>query len=260
MPANDMHAMLVIIHGLAEHSGRYSHVADYFAGKGYAVGAFDLYGHGKSGGKKAFIQQFDRLMDDMEAFVGRAVEKAKGRDVFLLGHSMGGGMVTRYLMDRNLNGVKGAMLSAPMVAVGSSIPPFLITVTRILGDLVPTLPVVQLDNDTISRDPHVKEKYDSDPLNYRGKIQARTGTEINRFLEYVQTHMDQITLPVLIMQGSDDRLVDPAGSRQLYEKASSKDKTLKIYDGLYHEILNEPEKQQVMNDILAWMLHRNGRY
>ena len=258
LPADEMQAMVVIVHGLAEHSGRYTHVAEYFCQRGYAIGIFDLFGHGKSGGKRSYIQSFDLLMDDMEKFVERARGRAQGKDLFLLGHSMGGGIVTRFLIDRDLDGIRGAILSAPMVAVGSSIPPLLIKASKILGALAPNLPVLKLDHSTVSRDPQVVEKYDTDPLNYRGKLQARTGAEINRFLQYIQANMHRITLPLLIMQGSEDRLVDPSGSRLLYEKAASQDKTLKIYEGLYHEILNEPEKEQVMDDMIAWIAARQS--
>lgn len=253
LPAGELKSAIVIVHGIAEHSGRYAHVAEYFVRHGYAVGIYDQYGHGKSDGKRSYIHSFKLLMDDMEAFVNRAHEKANGNGIFLLGHSLGGGMVTRYLIDRDQSNIRGAMLSAPMVAIGSSIPTWLVKISKILGAVAPTLPVLKLDNSTISRDPQVTKKYDSDPLNYRGKLQARTGAEINRFLEYVQANLNRIKMPLLIMQGTQDRLVDPAGSHLLYEKTSSKDKTLKFYEGLYHEIFNEPEKEQVMNDMVTWM-------
>lgn len=258
LPKDEMKAMIVILHGLAEHSGRYSHAADYFARQGFAVGSFDYYGHGKSAGKRAFIQSYDLLLDDMEFFLDKAREKAKGRCIFLFGHSLGGGLVARYLIDRDLKGIAGAMVSGALVAVGSSIPPILVHITKILGTLAPNLPVLKLDNSTVSRDPLVVEKYDTDPLNFRDKIQARTGAELNSALQYIQANMHRITLPILIMQGSEDRLVDPAGSHLLYEKVASKDKSLKIYEGLYHEILNEPEKETVMVDMRAWVQARLG--
>jgi acylglycerol lipase len=261
LPAAEMQAMIVIVHGIAEHSGRYAHTAGYFCRHGYAAGSFDLRGHGKSNGKKGYIQRFEFLLDDLEQFLIRAGERAQGKPLFLLGHSLGSGITARFLIDRAAhiaggNAIRGAVLSGPMVMIGSSIPPALIKLAAVLGALTPHLPVLKLDNTTVSRDPLVAQHYDTDPLNYRGKLHARTGDQINRTLQYIQANMPRITTPLLIVQGSQDKLVDPAGSRILYEKVSSQDKTLKIYEGLYHEVLNEPEKEQVMDDILAWMSAR----
>ena len=253
LPETDMKAMIVIVHGIAEHSGRYTHVAEYFCRHGYSVGSFDLIGHGRSSGKKSYIDRFSCLLDDLALFINRAKQQAPGKPIFLLGHSLGSGIVVRYAIDRDLNGIHGAILSGPMVVIGSSIPPVLVKVARILGALTPKLPVLKLDHTTVSRDPAVRERYDTDPLNYRGKLHARTGDQINQTLQFIQANMDKINLPMLIVVGSEDKLVDPAGARLLYEKASSKDKTLKVYEGLYHEVLNEPEQEQVMDDMLAWI-------
>lgn len=252
-PSETPKALIVIVHGIAEHSGRYAHVAEYLCQSGYAVGAFDLRGHGRSQGKRAYIQSFDDLLDDLQYFLQRATEKASQGSIFLLGHSLGSGIVVKYLIDRPLDGIRGALLSGPMIMVGESVPPILVKVANVLGTLTPNLPVLQLDQDTVSRDPDVVERYDSDPMNFRGKLAARTGAEINRTFQYLQANLKRISLPLLIMQGGADRLVNPAGSRLLYEHSTSTDKTLKIYEGLYHEILNEPEKEQVMAEMVVWM-------
>ncbi|MEM5774234.1 MAG: lysophospholipase [Anaerolineaceae bacterium] len=256
LPDAGMQAMIVIVHGIAEHSGRYAHVGEYFCQHGFGVGSFDLCGHGRSNGKKAYIKSFSNLLDDLAVFIQRAKEQAPGKPIFLLGHSLGSGIVARYMIDYDLGGVHGAVLSGPLVVIGSSIPPALIKAARVLGAITPKLPVLKLDNTTVSRDPAVRENYDTDPLNYRGKLRARTGDQINQALQYIQANMEKISLPMLIVVGSQDKLVDPAGAHMLYEKASSKDKTLKVYEGLYHEVLNEPEKEQVMDDILAWISAR----
>ena len=253
LPAGVVKGLVVIAHGIAEHSGRYAHVAEYFGRHGYAVGSFDLEGHGKSTGKRAYIQSFDHLLDDLELFLARARARAGEKPLFLLGHSLGSGMVAWFMIDRSLAGVRGALLSGSLVTMGSSVPVWMVKAVKVLGALTPNLPLLKIDHSTISRDQAVMDSYDNDPLNYRGKVLARTGDQINRALQYVQANMPRIQLPLLIVQGAQDRLVDPAGSRLLYEKAGSTDKTLKIYEGLYHEILNEPEKEQVMDDMLAWM-------
>jgi acylglycerol lipase len=252
-PAEPFKALLIIVHGLAEHCGRYSHVAEFLSQNGYAVWTFDLYAHGQSQGERAYIDSFDNFLDDLQVFLQRAVEAAGSRDVFLLGHSLGSSIVIKYLIDRPLDGVRGAILSGTFILAGESVPPILEKVVNLLAMLAPRLPVIKLDGETISRDPKIVDQYNTDPLNFRSKLAAHTGAEINQTLHYLQQHLDKIRLPLLILHGGADRLVNPAGSKLLYEQAASKDKTLKVYEGLYHEILNEPEKDQVMSDMLAWM-------
>jgi alpha-beta hydrolase superfamily lysophospholipase len=115
------------------------------------------------------------------------------------------------------------------------------------------MPTVVLDGTAISRDQEVVEKYDSDPLNYRGGVPARTGGEMNRIIKFIKANMEKITLPILIMHGTADRLADPQGSKELYARVQSADKTLKLYEGLYHEILNEPEQGEVIADMVQWL-------
>jgi len=252
-PLDPFKALVVIVHGLAEHCGRYAHVAEFLSRNGYAVWTFDLYAHGQSQGERAYIESFDDFLDDLQDFLQRAVQTAGDRDVFLLGHSLGSSIVIKYLIDRPLQGVRGAVLSGTLVMAGESVPPILEKVVNLLAMLAPRLPVMKLDGDTISRDPDIVTQYNTDPLNFRSKLAAHTGAEINQTLHYLQQNLEKITLPLFILQGGADRLVNPAGSKLLYEQAASKDKTLKVYEGLFHEILNEPEKDQVMADILAWM-------
>jgi alpha-beta hydrolase superfamily lysophospholipase len=129
----------------------------------------------------------------------------------------------------------------------------MVAIAKVLSTVLPRLALSKLDSSTISRDPEVVNRYDNDPLNYRGGMPSRTGMEIMRAMERIGELMENLTLPVLIMHGSGDKLVDSEGSKQLYERAGSEDKTLKLYDGLYHEILNEPEKEQVLKDMVAWL-------
>jgi alpha-beta hydrolase superfamily lysophospholipase len=255
-PAEPFKGLVIIVHGLAEHCGRYAHVAEFLARNGYAVWAFDLYAHGQSQGERAYIEAFDNFLDDLQFFLQRAVQTAGDRDVFLLGHSLGSSIVIKYLIDRPLQGLRGAVLTGTFIMAGESVPPILEKVVNLLAMLAPRLPVIKLDGDTISRDPEIVTEYNTDPLNFRSKLAAHTGAEINQTLHYLQQNLNKITSPLLILQGGADRLVNPAGSKLLYEQAASKDKTLKVYEGLYHEILNEPEKDQVMADILAWMNER----
>ncbi|MCE1252141.1 MAG: alpha/beta hydrolase [Anaerolineae bacterium] len=253
LPKGELNGVVVICHGIAEHSGRYAHVAEMLCGQGFAAGSFDLVNHGRSGDLSIFVDAFDTYLADMDIFMEQAQQKAAGKPVFMLGHSMGGTVTTLYVITRQPQNLKGFILSAPAVKIGSDISPFLIKVSGVISALAPHLKTIVLDNDTISKDPEVKRRYDADPLNYRGGVPARTGAELNRAIGRIQANFKAVTLPFLLMHGTADRLADINGSRMLYEQAASKDKTFKTYQGLFHEIMNEPEKDLVFEDILAWL-------
>lgn len=254
-PANAPKAVIVIIHGYAEHSGRYAHVAEYLANHGYAVETFDLRSHGQSEGKNTFIRSFDEFLSDVDVFVKRVKERHPNQKLFLLGHSMGGTITTLFAITRKPD-VKGIILSGATLKLSDEISPFLVRVSAIIGKLAPKLKTIKIDSSAISRDPEIVKKYDNDPLVYRGGIPARTGAEFNRAIKLIQQQMELITFPLLILSGTADRLSDPAGSQQLYERAQSRDKTLKLYDGFYHEILNEIGKEKVLGDIVKWINER----
>jgi alpha-beta hydrolase superfamily lysophospholipase len=251
-PANELKANIIIIQGLAEHSGRYVHVAEYLVNHGYAVATFDLRSHGQSDGKKTFIRSFDDFLSDVDLFLKRVRERHPNQKLFLLGHSMGGTITTLFALTRTPD-VKGLILSSATLKLSDTISPFLVRISAVLGMLAPKLTTITIDSSAISRDPDVVKKYDTDPLVYRGGIPARTGAEFNRAIKLIQGQMELVTLPLLILAGTADRLSDPAGSQQLYERAQAKDKTLKLYEGFYHEILNEPEKEMVLSDIVRWL-------
>ena len=244
--------VVIITHGIAEHCGRYDHVAQSLVEGGYTVISFDLRGHGKSSGKRNYINSFQDHLNDLDAILARAKKNYSDLPVFLFGHSMGGGIVTLLTIERQPD-VKGILLSGPSVKVSDDISPLLQKISGILSVLVPKLPAIKLDSSGISRDPKVVEDYDSDPLNYREGILARTGAEILKSTKAITSQASKISLPILIMHGTADKLADISGSEMLYGKVSSEDKTLKVYDGLYHEILNEPEQDQVKADMLSWL-------
>lgn len=251
-PDKNAKAVIVIIHGYAEHSGRYAHVANYLVNYGYAVATFDLRSHGKSDGKKTFIRSFDEFLSDVDLFLKRVNERHPNNKLFLLGHSMGGTIVTLFAITRKPD-VTGIILSGATLKLSEEISPFLVRISAFLGALVPKLATIKIDSNAISRDAEVVKLYNTDPLVYRGGIPARTGAEFNRAIKLIQGQMELVTLPLLIMSGTADRLSDPQGSQQLYERAQSEDKTLNLYEGFYHEILNEVEKERVLGDIGEWL-------
>ena len=172
--------------------------------------------------------------------------------MILYGHSMGGLIGVSYVLQHQAE-IDGLVASAPSLKAGESITPATITLARILSVVAPKLGVQALDSNFLSHDKAVVEAYDNDPLVYRGKIRARLGSETLSTMSRVEAQFPSITLPLLILQGSEDKIVNEAGARLLYEKAGSKDKTLKIYEGFYHEVHNEPGNARVFADIEDWL-------
>ena len=148
---------------------------------------------------------------------------------------------------------QGLLLSGILIKIGDDISPLLIKMSSIIGTYAPRMKTTKLDSASISRDPRIVKHYDEDPLNYRAGVPARTGQELITAMNRIQVQMGTITLPILIMHGSGDKMTDPGGSQELYDAVSSKDKTIKLYNGFYHEIHNDPEKQQVLDDIINWI-------
>ena len=256
-PEGEPRAVLLLVHGYAEHSGRYAHVADYFVNEGYAVYALDHRGHGKSAGRRGYFDRFRFLLDDLDTFFGLVRKREPERRVFLVGHSMGGLLAAAYAI-RHPDKVDGLVLSGAGVKVGEDVSPLLRVLSGIISALLPGVGVTRLEAAAISRDTEIVARYDSDPLNYRGQVPARVGAEMLNTARWVMREAHVITGPVLIMHGTEDRLANPAGSRELYEAISSSDKTLKLWDGLYHEIFNEPEKEQVLAFMRAWLAERTA--
>jgi acylglycerol lipase len=257
-PANPQ-AGVIIVHGLAEHSTRHTAFASSLASQGVAVYTFDLRGHGQSDGDRTYVQSFRDYLSDLAIFLSLVQDREPDLPLFLFGHSLGGAIATLFVI-RYQPYVHGLLLSAPAIKTGSSIPPLLVRLSGLVGRVAPKLPTIKLETSAISRDPQVVKAYEQDPLVYRGGVLARTGAETNRAINEIQSRMEEITLPLLIMHGTADRLTEVEGSQQLYARAESKDKQLKLYEGLYHEILNEPEKEQVLGDIWDWLQKRAATF
>lgn len=255
LPEGEAKAALLIVHGLAEHSGRYGNLVEHLVPKGYAIYGVDLPGHGRSAGVQVYVERFEDFIETTEAFRGLVEDWQPGVPLFLYTHSMGGLIGSFYLLDHH-NGLAGTVFSAPAVAIPQHVTPLTVFLGRLMSNLVPRLGLMAVDAQGVSRDPAVVRAYDSDPLVYRGKATARLGAELLRAMKRVEAEMGAIRLPVLFLQGSEDILVDPAGTRMLYEGVSSTDKALKVYDGLYHEVHNEPEREQVLADVEAWLESR----
>lgn len=250
-PARDV---VVIAHGYGEHGDRYANVVERLVPAGYAVHAIDHRGHGRSGGRRALVDRMDRVITDLHGFVEQvrarhASERGDGR-VKLLGHSMGGSIALGYAL-RYPQDLSGLILSGP--AVGGFVPIGQRLVLRLLSALAPNLGTLALPASGVSRDPAVVAAYERDPLVYHGRVPARTAGEMVAAAASFPARAGEMKLPVLIQHGAQDKLIPLEPNRAVYAALGSADKTVTIYEGLYHEIYNEPEHPAVIADLIAWL-------
>ncbi len=249
---------VLIVHGVSEHSGRYQHVMRYLQDHGWTVYSYDQRGHGLSKGERGFIRRFDDLLDDLDLAMVRINERERGKPLFLLGHSMGGAVVLQYLLSRRPS-LSGVILSGPAIRVPDNVSPGLRRIAGVISALMPRRAMIERgDGSDISRDPAAVKAYREDPLVYQGKMLVRTAAEILQATQSIQSRLDEINYPILILHGGADTVTDPAGSHKLYEDAVTHDKTLKIYDGFFHEVFNEIGKEQVLRDLVDWLDHRQA--
>lgn len=252
LPADEVRGVVALAHGVAEHSGRYAHVGARFAQAGYATYAVDHHGHGRSDGVRGNVNRMAEVAADLDRLISVAVERHPDVPAFLLGHSLGGLIALDYVVTRGTSRLRGLVLSGAAVdpSVGSTVEKL---AAPLLSAIAPNLGVVALDATAVSRDPAVVADYQNDPLNYLGKVRARTGAESLAAVDRVVAGLSTIDIPVLVMHGTEDKLTSPSGSKLVADKVSSPDVTLKLYDGLYHEIFNEPEQDTVLTDVLDWL-------
>ena len=252
LPEGNVKAVLLVVHGLGEHCGRYMNVVNHLVPLGYAVYGLDHIGHGKSEGLREFVEGFEDYTHTLSMYYDMVKGWQTGKPIFLLGHSMGGLIASYYLLDHQAD-FKGAVISAPSIKVGESISQATIAIGKLLSVLAPKAGVLALDVNGISRDPQVVTAYVNDPLVFHGKTPARLAAEMLKAMLRVTAEVGKITLPFIVVQGGEDKLVDPAGAQMLYDKASSKDKRIQVYQGLYHEVFNEPERARVLKDVETWL-------
>ena len=246
LPDGEERASVVIAHGGAEHSGRYGWVGERLAAKGYAVHALDHRGHGRSDGPPGYVDRFAHAVEDLDRLV-----RDVGPPVFLLGHSMGGCLALLYALDHQ-DRLAGLILSAPVSSMDGVAAPLRIA-ARVLNRVAPKAGVHQVDASGVSTDPDVVRAYREDPLVYHGKLAARTVVEIDDSVTRIKAGEAGITLPLLVLSSPGDTIVEPAGAVRVHANAAAADKTFIRYDGFAHELLNEPGRQRVMDDITGWL-------
>lgn len=210
----------------------------------------DHLGHGRSGGKRLRLRRFADFTDDLDRVIGETA--VADRPTFLVGHSMGGCIALDYALDHQ-DQLAGLVLSGAAVVPGDDMSPIAMKLAPVLARVAPGLPTTALDASALSRDPQVVADYNADPLVIRSKIPADLGAAMLTTMQSFPRRLPRLQLPLLVMHGGDDVLTSPAGSELVDRLAGSSDKTLTIYDGLYHEIFNEPERDRVITDVVDWL-------
>lgn len=248
----DARGEVLLVHGFGEHSGRYGSITEYLNARHYNVSSYDHRGHGSSEGLPGHIEHFSDYEVDLDWVISWVRGFALDRRLFLMGHSMGGLVVLRYLATRN-ESLAGAVISAPLIGVASPVPAYKLLVARLSAKVMPRLRLDNgLDPAMLSRDPAVGRAYVADPLVNR-RVSARWFFEATKAMEEVMKSAAQITLPVVVMQGTEDHIASVEATQRLFARISSADKELVLYPGLYHEIFNEPEKREIYERVTEWL-------
>jgi len=243
-------ANCLIIHGYGEHIQRYHHVAAALNGIGFNVYGFDLRGHGKSEGIPGYIDGFDDYLSDAMTTISSL--KEQGIEIeYILAHSMGGLVLSSLLVADKIK-PKAVVFSSPMLMPDDGVPKILIALSSVLSKLFPKLRTITLDADKIATDKETVKKYQTDPLILHKGLPARTGKSFLDQMEYVRSKASKISLPFLVVTGTSDEIINPAGSKYLYDNASSADKQYLPFEGMYHELMNETIRDEVIKNITDW--------
>ncbi|MBB5163355.1 alpha/beta hydrolase [Mycobacterium sp. AZCC_0083] len=251
-PDTDPLGVVILAHGYAEHARRYDHVAQRFGEGGLITYALDHRGHGRSGGKRVYLKNMSEYTDDFHHLVGIATAAHPELKRIVLGHSMGGGIVFAYGVEHP-DDYSAMVLSGPAVFAQDAVSPVMITVAKVVGSLLPGLPVENLPADAVSRDPEVVAAYEADPLVFHGKLPAGIAKALIGVGERMPQRAASLTAPLLVVHGAEDKLIPVEGSRRLLECVGPIDAHLKVYPELYHEVFNEPEQALVLDDVVSWI-------
>ncbi|KAK9204767.1 hypothetical protein WN943_015031 [Citrus x changshan-huyou] len=260
----NVRGVVVLLHGLNEHSGRYNYFAKQLNANGFKVFGMDwigshellfLLGHGGSDGLHAYVHSLDAAVKDMKLFVEKVLADNPGLPCFCFGHSTGAAIVLKAVLDPKFEAnVAGVVLTSPAVGVEPSHPIFVV-LAPIVSFLLPRYQISAANKNgmPVSRDPEALVAKYTDPLVYTGSIRVRTGYEILRITTYLQRNLNRLKVPFLLLHGTADTVTDPEASKKLHKYASSADKTMKLYRGFLHDLLSEPESDDIVKDIIDWL-------
>jgi alpha-beta hydrolase superfamily lysophospholipase len=255
-PAGTARAVVVLCHGFNSHGGYYVRTGEALAARGFAAYALDLRGRGRSDGERFYIESISEYVQDVAAVVALAKSRHAGLPTYLLGHSAGGVVSCLYALEHQ---AELAGLVCVSFAFQVPAPDFAIAALKGLSHLAPHAHVLRLKNEDFSRDPAVVQAMNDDPLIAHESQPTRTVAELARADERLRREFPHITLPVLILHGTADKATKPSGSQIFYDSAGSNDKTLELYEGHYHDLLNDVGREQVLGDVVEWIEARVGR-
>ena len=248
---------VIIVHGFGEHSGRYAALTDHLVRNRYSITAYDHRGHGLSDGLPGHVDRFDEYEDDLDKVVASVRARGQNRNLFLIGHSMGGLVSLRYLAQKGA-GIAAGVMSAPLIELAVHAPAHKLMIARVGARVAPRMRLGnEIDPAVLSRDPSVGAAYAADPLVNR-VVSPRWFTEATRAMEEVKQWAPRLTMPLLVLHGTEDKLASVEATRRLFEELGATDKQLGIYQGYYHELFNEPEKQQIFDRVTDWLDAHNG--
>ena len=249
-PEGSARAVICLVHGFNAHSGHMIWPAERFAAHGLAAYALDLRGRGRSDGERFYVEKFSDYLDDVNGLVAIARKENPGLPIYVLGHSAGGVVASSYVFD-NQDNIAGLICESFALDVG--LPEAAALVIKGISHLAPHLHLYTLKNEIFSRDPQAVAAMNSDPLIANEKQPAETAAELIKGAERLKENMPRFTVPVLIIHGTNDKATRYQGSQYFYDHAGSTDKTLKLYDGGYHDLLNDTIKEEVLADVQSWL-------
>jgi alpha-beta hydrolase superfamily lysophospholipase len=249
---SDTKAVVLLVHGLGEHCQRYEHLAAHLNQAGYALSSMDLPCHGRSDGIRGHIESFTVFESTALELYRRTQGHYPDIPIFLLGHSMGGLIAAQLLLNHQAK-FQGAMLSGAAIQSPQEPPAWQVATIKLVARFFPKAKMLALDASAVSRDPAVVEKYMADPLVSKEKLSAQFLVSMTEATQQCKNNAKKITLPLKIMHGSADVMTAPSGSQLLHDTVSSSDKEITIYQGLFHEIFNEPEGDTIFAEMVTWM-------
>ena len=252
-PNGTSRAVMILIHGFNAHSGYMVWPGERFSANGFATYSLDLRGRGQSGGERFFVEKFQDYLDDVDTLVETARSENPGVPVYVLGHSAGGVVASLYAFDHQ---DKIAGLVCESFAFDVGLPHLVQLAIEGVGSIAPHVHLFKLKNEDFTRDPEALERMNSDPLIANEAQPAETASELLKAAELLKRRMPEFTTPLLLIHGTADKASRPAGSQYFYDHAGSVDKTLKLYEGHYHDLLNDLGKEEVLADIQAWLDER----
>jgi len=255
-PAARPKAVIVLIHGFNAHSGYMEWAGEQFAASGLAAYALDLRGRGKSEGERFYVENFSDYLADVHTLVSRARSENPGLPIYVLGHSAGGVIASSYVYEHQ-DEIAGLVCESFAFDVG--LPHLVQLALQGVSHLAPHLHVFSLNNADFSRDPKAVARMNNDPLIAKESQPAETASEMLKAAERLKSNMPKFTVPVLIIHGTADKATRPAGSQYFHDHAGSSDKTLRLYEGHFHDLLNDVGREQVMADVMAWLEARLSR-